>query len=196
MELAVDLHVARRPPPGALRPGAGVAGPPRPLLGGCGAEAVERLSRRPTSPARLAERLREEKRAASQEHRAHRLGPLVRVSPEEAGPLTLQAGRAARPARQGVASLPPSGQGALHPPRRLRRPAQGHRHLALLPGVGTPSGPPGDDGRPHSPLPALLLLAPAHRRPRLAPIVLVVFEDEIVQTTSCAWRETRWRGRE
>ena len=40
----------RRPPTGSLRPGAGVAGPPRPLIGRRGAEAVERLSRRPTRP--------------------------------------------------------------------------------------------------------------------------------------------------
>ena len=99
----------RRPPPGSLRPGAGVAGPPRPLLGGRREEAVERRAHRPTSPARLAERLREEKRAASQEHRAHRLGPLVRGGHGETGPLALQAGRTARPAWKSVAPLPPSG---------------------------------------------------------------------------------------
>ena len=64
--------------------------------------------------------------------------------------------------------LPPSGQVALHTPRCLRRAPQGHRHMALLPGVGAPSRPSRYDGGPHRSLLALLLLPPAHRRQWLA----------------------------
>ena len=74
--------------------------------------------------------------------------------------------RPARPAHPRLALLPAPGRDALHPPRRLRHPPAGRRSLALLSGVGAQGRPPRDDGRPARPLPALLLLAPAHRRPR------------------------------
>ena len=54
--------------------------------------------------------------------------------------------------------------------------------MAVLPGVGAKGRAPRHDGGPHSAIPALLLLGSAHRQPRLAAHLLVVFEDEIVQT--------------
>ena len=50
----------------------------------------------------------------------------------------------------------------LHPPRRLRYLAQGTGNLALLPGVGAPSGSAQDHGCTPCSLPALLLLNAAH----------------------------------
>ena len=58
------------------------------------------------------------------------------------------------------------GGDALRPTRRLRRPQTGERRLALLPGVGAPRRAPRHHDGAAGPLPALLLLPPAHRRPR------------------------------
>ena len=101
---------------------------------------------------------RQEKSPVAQERRAHRGRPLVRRRPREAGQLPLQGGRPARPAQQGVTLLPPRRPAALHSSRCLLRPAQRRKDMALLPGVGTPSRAPRDDGGPHRPLPALLLI--------------------------------------
>ena len=57
----------------------------------------------------------------------------------------------------GMRSIHPDAFGILRP---------GEPRLALLPGVGAPGRAPGDDGGAAGPLPALLLVAPPHRRPR------------------------------
>ena len=74
--------------------------------------------------------------------------------------------RPARPATPRLPPLPALRRDALRPPRRLRHPAPGEPRLALLPRVGAPGRAPGDDGGAAGPLPALLLVAPPHRRPR------------------------------
>ena len=70
------------------------------------------------------------------------------------------------PAHQGVPLLPALRRQALGTPRRLRHPAAGRRRLALLPGVGATGRATRHDGGAPRSLPALLLLPPAHRRPR------------------------------
>ena len=52
------------------------------------------------------------------------------------------------------------------PPRRLRRPARRPRHVALLPGVGAPRRAARDDDGAARALSSILLVTPAHRRPR------------------------------
>ena len=99
-------HGHRGPPPRRHRPGAGCAGPQRPGLRGRGQEAVERRFHRPRIPLRVAQRLRQAEQAASQERRAHRRRPRLHCGPGEAGPLTLQGDRPARPAPQGLPLLP------------------------------------------------------------------------------------------
>ena len=54
--------------------------------------------------------------------------------------------------------------------------------MALLPGVGATGGAPRHHGGAARPLSTLLLVPPAHRRPRATPVVLVVFDDDIAQT--------------
>ena len=157
-----------RPTPCPRQPGAGYAGTARPILGWRGEEAVERDTRRRESPCGLAQRLRQEKPPTAQERRAHRRGALVRRGPREAGPLPLQAGRTTRPAPPGIEILPARRPAALHSARCLLRPPQRRKDMALLPGVGTPSRAPRDDGRTHRPIHPLLLLASPHRRPRCA----------------------------
>ena len=100
------------------------------------------------------------------EHTVRR--PRLHRGPCEAGPLALQGDRPARPAPQGLPLLPIRRPAPLHPPRRLRRPATGRRPLALLPGVGAQGRPPRHDGGAAGPLPALLLVPQANRRPRSA----------------------------
>ena len=94
--------------------------------------------------------------------------PLVRRRPGAAGALTVQGGRPVRPALTRLKVLPARRPAALHSARRLLRPPQGRKDLALLPGVGTPSRAARYDGGTHRPLPALLLIASAHRRLRRA----------------------------
>ena len=72
----------------------------------------------------------------------------------------------ARSAPPGLPPLPPPGRPALGQPRRLRRPAPWPGRLGLLPGVGAPRRQARNHGPAPGPLPALLRLAPAHRRPR------------------------------
>ena len=72
----------------------------------------------------------------------------------------------ARPAPPGVPPLQARRHITLRQPRRLRRPAPGPGNLGLLPGVGAPRRKARDHGPAPRPLPALLRLPPAHRRPR------------------------------
>ena len=160
------------PTPGPHRRGAGGAGPQGPRLRGRGEEALERHPRRPGSPPLLAQRVGRGKQAASQERGAHHGGAWLHRGPGPAVPLPgLEAGPD-RPAAKGVEVLQArrparaGGRAALRPPRRLRHPAQGPDHVALLPGVGAPRRAARDDGGTARPIPALLLLPPSPRRPR------------------------------
>ncbi len=129
-------------------------------------EAVERGAPDPEGPFRLAQRLRREKPTAAQEHRAHRSRPRLRSGPGEAGGFTGLGDSPARPALESVEALLARREPPLHPPRRLRPPAQGWDDLALLPGVGAPSRAALNHvGAPRA-LSSLLLVTPAHRRPR------------------------------
>ena len=107
-----------------------------------------------------------QEQAAAQEHRAHRRRPRLhgRAGPPVPGPG--MGDDAARPAPPGLAALPPRRHPALRQPRRLRRPAARPRDLALLPGMGAARRAALNHVRAPRPLPALLLVAPAHRRPR------------------------------
>ena len=169
--LAARLSAAGTPP-GPHRRGAGGAGPQGPRLRGRGEEALERHPRRPGSPPLLAQRVGRGKQAASQERGAHHGGAWLHRGPGPAVPLPgLEAGPD-RPAAKGVEVLQArrparaGGRAALRPPRRLRHPAQGPDHVALLPGVGAPRRAARDDGGTARPIPALLLLPPPPRRPR------------------------------
>ena len=155
------------PTPGPHRRGAGGAGPQGPRLRGRGEEALERHPRRPGSPPLLAQRVGRGKQAASQERGAHHGGAWLHRGPGPAVPLPgLEAGPD-RPAAKGVEVLQArrparaGGRAALRPPRRLRHPAQGPDHVALLPGVGAPRRAARDDGGTARPIPALLLLPPS-----------------------------------
>ena len=74
--------------------------------------------------------------------------------------------RPARPAPQGVPLLPLLRREALGAPRRLRDAQAREDRMALLPGVGAEGGAAGHHGGATRPIPALLLVPPAHRRPR------------------------------
>ena len=143
---------------------------------------MERRAHRPGRTRNVAQRLRQEDPPAPQTRRAYGGRPRFHGGAGDAVPLIGRGTDAARPAPPGIEALPPSGQDALRPPRRLRRPAPRLYDLALLPGVGAPGSAPFDDGGTACALPALLLNQPPHRRPRRTPIVLVVFHDELAAT--------------
>ena len=126
----------------------------------------------PENPPLLAQRVGCGKQAASQERGAHHGSAWLHRGPGPAVPLPgLEAGPD-RPAAKGVEVLQArrparaGGRAALRPPRRLRHPAQGPDHVALLPGVGAPRRAARDDGGTARPIPTLLLLPPPPRRPR------------------------------
>ena len=154
--------------PGPHRPGAGAPGPPGPHVAEHGQGAVERRSPVPRRPLRVDQRRRRPQPPAAPQPGAHRRRPRLPGRHDDPGGLPGMGGCPVGPAPPGLPFLPPRRPDALGQPRRLRPFAQGRRNLALLPGVGAPRraalhyvGPPG-------PLPALLLLPPAHRRPRRA----------------------------
>ena len=137
----------------------------------------------PQGPLRLAQRVGRQEQAVAQERRAHRSRPRLRRGPSEAGGLPGLGYLPARPAQEGLPLLPARGRDALHPPRRLRRPAQGRDGLALLPGVGAK----GRAALNHvgAPLAPYLRYYSSHRPTDdhgTRPDVLVVFDDDIAAT--------------
>ena len=80
------------------------------------------------------------------------------------------------------------------PPRRLRRPARRPRHVALLPGVGAPRRAARDDDGAARALSSILLVTPAHRRPRRPAPSWSSSTTTRRPLTSCAWRWRRWTG--
>ena len=179
------------PANGPDQPGAGRAGPEGPLLRRRGQEAVER---RAHGRRRLAQRLRQAQPPAAARHAAHRSRPRLHRGPGDPGPRHRLGDRPARSAHPRLA-LPPAPGRVCAPstPMPSAYCSAGRRRLALLSGVGAQGRPSRDDGRPARPLPALLLLPPAHRRPRReARRPGGLPRRASPSPTSCAWRPRRW----
>ena len=120
------------------------------------------------APLTWRKRLRRKEQAAAQKHRAHRGRARFRCCAGPPGPRPALGDRPARPSAPCLTVLPVWRPASLGPPRCIRHPAQGRRHMALLPGVGTPRRAPRDHGGTDRAVPALLLLPPTRRRPRRA----------------------------
>ena len=158
----------RGPTPGPDRPGADAPGPQGPHVGRRGEAAVERRSRRRRRPLRVAQPHRPAQPPAAQEHRAHRRRPRLPGRAHRAGPPAGRVELGDLPAQQGLPPLQARRRDARRQPRRLRRPHQGRHALALLPGVGAKGRAALHHVGAARPLSALLLVAPARRRPRHA----------------------------
>ena len=131
----------------------------------------------------MAERLRQEEPATPQEHLPYRRRPRLRIGARHPGPPAGVGGLPGRPAFQGIPLLPPSRAYALRQPRRLRHPHAGRQGLALLPGMGTTRRASLHHvGKRLAPY---LRYFSSHRPTDdhgVQPSVLVVFEDNLVQT--------------